>query len=132
MLFFDLTDLFTERRLGNVQSMRGPREVQLFGQGNDCAQVTHFDRGEHRSTPFTCGADRQPPTSTKGTSTRGKAAKQSRDDQRKETCDKGEGSHLDWPEAELAAFDARLRDRRPFAAPLNRESKIRTLAKAVS
>jgi len=49
MMFFDFNDLFTERRLGNVQSMRGPREVQLFGQDNDCVQVTHFDRGEHRS-----------------------------------------------------------------------------------
>jgi hypothetical protein len=49
MMVFDLNDLFTERRLGNVQSMRGPREVQLFGQDNDCVQMTHFDRGEHRS-----------------------------------------------------------------------------------
>jgi hypothetical protein len=49
MPFFEFTDLFTERRLANVQSMRGPREVQLFGQDNDCVQVTYFDRGEHRS-----------------------------------------------------------------------------------
>jgi hypothetical protein len=36
MLFFDLSDLSAKRRLGEVQSMGGPREVQLFGQGNDC------------------------------------------------------------------------------------------------
>jgi len=52
MPFFEFADLFTERRLGNVQSMRGSREVQLFRQDNDCVQVTHFNRGEHRSNSF--------------------------------------------------------------------------------
>jgi len=51
MLFFDLSDLSAERRLGEVQSVGGPREVQLFAQGNDCVQVTYFNVGEHSSTP---------------------------------------------------------------------------------
>jgi hypothetical protein len=46
---FDLIYLFAEPRLGDVQPFGSPREVQLFGQDNDCVQVTHFDRGEHRS-----------------------------------------------------------------------------------
>jgi len=41
-LFFDLSDLPAERRLGEVQSEGGLREVQLFAQGNDCVQVTDF------------------------------------------------------------------------------------------
>ena len=51
MLCFEVGDLFAERRLGYVQSVRGPSEVQLFGQGNDCKQVTYFDAGEHCSKP---------------------------------------------------------------------------------
>ena len=51
MLCFEVGDLFAERRLGYVQSVRGPREVQLFGQGNDCVQVTYFNVGEHCSKP---------------------------------------------------------------------------------
>jgi len=34
-----------------VQSIRGPREVPLFGQDNDCVQVTDFEVGEHGSSP---------------------------------------------------------------------------------
>jgi hypothetical protein len=49
VVFFDLGNLFAECRLGDVQSVGSPREVQLFGQDNDCVQVTYFDRGEHRS-----------------------------------------------------------------------------------
>jgi len=49
MLFFDLGDLSAERRLGEVQSVGGFREVQLFAQGNDCVQVAYFDVGEHGS-----------------------------------------------------------------------------------
>ena len=49
MLFFDLNDLFAECRLSDVQSVRGPREVQLFGQDDDCVQVTDFEVGEHCS-----------------------------------------------------------------------------------
>ena len=45
MLFFDVSDLFAERRLGDMQSVRGAREVQLLGQDNDCMQVTHFNAG---------------------------------------------------------------------------------------
>jgi hypothetical protein len=36
MLFFDLSDLSAKRRLAEVQSMGGPREIQLFAQDNDC------------------------------------------------------------------------------------------------
>ena len=51
MLCFEVRNLFTERRLGYMRSVRGPPEVQLFGQGNDCKQVTYFDAGEHCSKP---------------------------------------------------------------------------------
>jgi hypothetical protein len=51
MLFFEIGNLFAERRLGDVQSVRGPREVPLFGQDNDCVQVTDFEVGEHCSKP---------------------------------------------------------------------------------
>jgi hypothetical protein len=36
MLFFEVGNLLAECRLGDVQSVRGPREVPLFGQDNDC------------------------------------------------------------------------------------------------
>src|SRR5580658_1440322 len=52
MAFFDLIDLFAERRLGEVQSIGSPGEVQLFGQDNDCAQVTHFNAGYHCFNSF--------------------------------------------------------------------------------
>jgi len=45
VVFFDLSDLFAECRLGDVQSVGGPSEVQLFGQDNDRLQVTYFDLG---------------------------------------------------------------------------------------
>jgi hypothetical protein len=51
MVCFEVGNLFAERRLGYMQSVRGPPEVQLFGQGNDCKQVTDFDAGEHFSKP---------------------------------------------------------------------------------
>ncbi|MGD1082763.1 MAG: hypothetical protein ABR881_30990 [Candidatus Sulfotelmatobacter sp.] len=51
MLGFEVGDLFAERRLGYMQSIRGSPEVQLFGQGNDCKQVTDFNAGEHSSKP---------------------------------------------------------------------------------
>jgi hypothetical protein len=51
MLCFEVGNLFAQRRLGYMQSVRGPREVQLFGQGNDCVQVAYFDVREHCSTP---------------------------------------------------------------------------------
>jgi hypothetical protein len=52
MLFFDLSDLFTECRLGDVQSVGGPSKAQLLGQSIDCLQVTHFNVGEHFSKPL--------------------------------------------------------------------------------
>ena len=51
MLGFEVGNLFAERRLGYMQSVRGPPEVQLFGQGNDCKQVTYFNAGKHCSKP---------------------------------------------------------------------------------
>ena len=48
---FEVGNLFGECRLGDVQSVRGPREVPLFGQDNDCVQVTDFEVGEHGSKP---------------------------------------------------------------------------------
>src|ERR1700680_3058832 len=51
MLFFDLIDLFAECRLGDVQPVGGPSEIQLLGQDKDCLQVTYFDPGEHGSKP---------------------------------------------------------------------------------
>jgi hypothetical protein len=49
MLCFEVGNLFAERRLGYVQSVRGPREVQLFGQDDDCVKVTDFEVREHCS-----------------------------------------------------------------------------------
>ncbi len=51
-LLFDLGDLSAERRLGDVQSVGGPSKVQFLGQNYNCLKVTHFDTGEHCSTPF--------------------------------------------------------------------------------
>jgi hypothetical protein len=68
MLFFDLSDLFAERRLGDMQSVSGPREVQLFAQYNDCVQVPEFNVGEHWSTPLSLdGKNPLMPLSSKGT-----------------------------------------------------------------
>ena len=47
MLCFEVRNLFAERRLGYVQSVRGPREVEFFGQDDDCLQVADFEVGEH-------------------------------------------------------------------------------------
>jgi hypothetical protein len=75
-LLFDLSDLSAERRLGDVQSVGGPSKAQFLGQNDDCLQVTHFDTGEHWSTPFRQTAEiGNCPTSSKGTSEGEKAAK---------------------------------------------------------
>jgi hypothetical protein len=47
VLGFEVGNLFTERRLGYMQSVRGAPEVQLFGQSNDSKQVTYFNAGGH-------------------------------------------------------------------------------------
>ena len=76
VVFFDLDNLFAECRLGDVQSVGSPREVQLFSQANNRVKVTYFDPGEHRSPPFRQMAEiGNRPTSSKGTSEREKAAK---------------------------------------------------------
>ncbi len=51
VVFFDLGNLFAECRLGDVQSVGSPREVQFFGQDIDCVQVTDIEVGEHCSKP---------------------------------------------------------------------------------
>src|ERR1700680_3492996 len=51
VLCFEVGNLFAERSLRYVQSVRGPREVQLFGQDDDCVEVTDFEVREHCSTP---------------------------------------------------------------------------------
>jgi hypothetical protein len=74
-LLFDLSDLSAERRLG-VQSVGGPSKVQFLGQNDDCLKVTHFDTGEHCSTPFRQTTEMgNCPTSSKGTSEGEKAAR---------------------------------------------------------
>src|ERR1700722_10950163 len=52
MLCFEFDNLFAERRLGDVQPVRGASEVQFFGQDGDCQQVTNFDPREHCSKPL--------------------------------------------------------------------------------
>jgi hypothetical protein len=51
MPFFEVGNLFAESRLRDVQSVRGPREVPLFSQDNDCLQMPNFDLGEHFAPP---------------------------------------------------------------------------------
>jgi hypothetical protein len=46
---FEVGNLFAERRLGYVQSVCSTRKVQLFGQDDNCVQVTDFEVGEHCS-----------------------------------------------------------------------------------
>jgi hypothetical protein len=87
MLFLDLIDLLAESRLGNVQSVGGPSEIQLFGQDKDCLQEAYIDPGEHSPNLLRRAAGiGYCPTSSKGTSEREKAAKRSRDERRKEIC----------------------------------------------
>jgi hypothetical protein len=75
MLFFDLIDLFAECRLGDVQAVGSPREVQLLSQTNDRVKVTYFNPGEHCSNPLWQMAEiGNRPTSSIGTSKREKAA----------------------------------------------------------
>jgi hypothetical protein len=52
MLCFDLIDLFAESRLGDVQPVGGPSEIQLLGQNEDCLQVTYLNPREHGSKSF--------------------------------------------------------------------------------
>jgi hypothetical protein len=39
-LFLELFDLLTERRLRDVEALRGPPEIQLFSDGNEVSQMT--------------------------------------------------------------------------------------------
>jgi len=41
-LFLELFDLLTERRLRDVETLRGPTEIQLFSDGNEVPQMTQF------------------------------------------------------------------------------------------
>jgi hypothetical protein len=67
MLCFDFIDLFAESRLGDVQPVGGPSEIQLLGQHIDCTQVTHFDPREHGSHSVRRAAEISPATSSEGT-----------------------------------------------------------------
>jgi hypothetical protein len=51
VLGFEVGNLLAECRLGYMQSVCGPPEVQLFGQGNDRKQVTDFNGGKHCCKP---------------------------------------------------------------------------------
>jgi len=76
MLFFEVRNLSAQRRLADVQFIRGPREVQLLGQDDDGMQLMHFKVGEHCSKSFCQTAEiSQRPLPSKGTSGRKKAAK---------------------------------------------------------
>ncbi len=51
LFFFKIGNLSAERRLGDVQSIGGPREVSLFSQGNDGVHMTYINAGKHGSKP---------------------------------------------------------------------------------
>jgi len=51
VLCFEISYLFAESRLRDVQSLGSSREVQLFGQDNDRVQVPNFDKGKHCFKP---------------------------------------------------------------------------------
>jgi hypothetical protein len=50
-LCFEISYLFAESRLRDVQPLGSLREVHLFGQDNDRVQVPNFDKGKHCSMP---------------------------------------------------------------------------------
>jgi len=52
MLFFEVRNLSAERRLADVQFIRGTREVQFLGQNDDGMQLMHVKVGEHCSKSF--------------------------------------------------------------------------------
>ena len=52
MLCFDLIDLFAESRLGDVQPVGGPSEIQLLGQNKYRLQVTYLNPRGHGSKSF--------------------------------------------------------------------------------
>ena len=52
VLGFQISDLFAECRLGDMQPKSRLREVQLFGQYNDRIQVPNFHGGTLLQTPF--------------------------------------------------------------------------------
>ncbi|MCY1241781.1 hypothetical protein D9M72_547020 [compost metagenome] len=41
-LFFERLDLDAQRRLRNVQALRGAREVELLGDGDEIAEMAQF------------------------------------------------------------------------------------------
>jgi hypothetical protein len=52
MLFFKVHNLSAERRLADLQFIRGPREVQFLGQDDDGMQLMRFKVREHCSKSF--------------------------------------------------------------------------------
>jgi len=51
MLCFEVGKLFTERRLVLCNLSAARLKFKLFGQGNDCKQVTYFNAGNTGSKP---------------------------------------------------------------------------------
>ena len=51
-LTFKPANLLAERRLRGAEPRRGAREVQLFRDRHEVAQVTQFHGGEHTSKPW--------------------------------------------------------------------------------
>jgi hypothetical protein len=81
MLFFEVRNLSAERRLANVQFVRGPREVQFLGQDDDGLQLMDFKIGEHCSKSFRQTAKiSQRPISSKERPRGRKQQKRSRDE----------------------------------------------------
>ncbi|MNH21437.1 hypothetical protein D3C79_812460 [compost metagenome] len=48
-LLFQGLDLLAQRRLGDPQVLRRPAKMQLFGDGDEVAQVTQFHGSSNRS-----------------------------------------------------------------------------------
>jgi hypothetical protein len=48
----DLIDLESQCRLCDMQPMSRTSEAHLFGQNDNCMEMTHFDIGEHNSNPL--------------------------------------------------------------------------------
>jgi hypothetical protein len=49
VLCFEISYLFAESRLADVQSLGSLSEVQLLGQDDDRVQLPNFDKGKHCS-----------------------------------------------------------------------------------
>jgi len=52
ILLFQLCDEFAQSWLANIHPVSGTSEVHFLGQNDYCMEMTHFDTGEHNSTPL--------------------------------------------------------------------------------